>query len=104
MYKIQTPDGKFVDMPMMTGSMFSEMADNVAPLMDYRIINRAMGRTFKPYDVESEVVKPFTKNVQDAVQYGKFKLNEVIGKDNVSVVNPYEKGVISVKIRKRYDD
>lgn len=97
MYKIQTPDGKFVDMPMMTGSMFSEMADNVAPLMDYRIINRAMGRMFKPYDVESEVVKPFTKNVQDAVQYGKFKLNEIIGKDNVSVVNPYEKGVISVK-------
>jgi hypothetical protein len=96
-YRIRTPDGAYVDMPMMTGSMFSEMADNVAPLLDYRILNRAMGRMFKHYEQDKEIVSVFTRNIQDAKQFGKYKMQQLLGKDNISVVNPYDDGVISAK-------
>ena len=39
MYNMKNPvTGEMVDMPVMTGSMFSEMADNIAPLMDYKLV------------------------------------------------------------------
>ena len=98
MRTIKAPDGSAVDMPMMTGSMFSEMADNIAPLMDYKILQRAMGRMFKSYDTDN--IRPgeiFSKNVKDTMDYGKYKFRKVLGDDDVSLVNPFEKGVISVK-------
>ena len=95
MYTIKAPDGSSVNMPMMTGSMFSEMSDNVAPLLDYRIIQGSMSRMFKAYDKDVEIQKVMTKNISDAWEYGKFKFNQGFG--DATRVNPYEKGVISVK-------
>ena len=97
MYRIKTPDGAYVDMPMMTGSMFSEMADNIAPLMNYKILHRAMGRMWKSYDEAEDIGNVFTKNLNDAWDFGKYNVNKLFGDANVSKVNPYDTGVISVK-------
>ena len=34
----------------MTASLFDEMQDNIAPLLDYRLLDKAMGKMFKPYE------------------------------------------------------
>jgi len=99
MYRIKTPDGKYVDMPMMTGSMLTEMSDNVVPLMNHKIIQRAMGRMWQPYskDLQKDIAAMdiFKKNVQDVVDYGKYKLRK--SADGTDLKNPYEEGVITVK-------
>ena len=97
MYNMKNPvTGEMVDMPVMTGSMFSEMADNIAPLMDYKLLNRAMSGMFQVYD-DAEVLGIFSRNVKNVFDYGKYRYRKLLNTDDVSLVNPFEDGVISVK-------
>lgn len=100
MYRIKAPDGSVVDMPMMTGSMLSEMTDNVVPLMNHKIIERSMSRLWKSYSntpgaPEAQPFDIIKKNFKDVVDYGKYQFRK--SKDGIDLDNPYKDGIISVK-------
>jgi len=83
-------DGKH--MQAMTASLFSEMVDNVAPLLDYRLVDRAMRKMFRPYKELSPGVFKEESFLYDTKQFIKYL--KPWGDD---VPNPFDKGVFPVK-------
>jgi hypothetical protein len=82
-------DGKAVNMEHVTAHLFSEMSDDVVPLLDYKAINRAMGKVFRA-DASEEALTGAAGFVYDAKQYAKFKFGAI---DD----NPFENGIINTK-------
>lgn len=79
----------------MTANLFTEMQDNIAPLVDYRLLEKAMGGWFRPYKFTPEGV--FTKdkyqfNLKDIKQFKKY-----ISPFDETGINPLAEGVISTK-------
>ena len=79
----------------MTASLFDEMQDNIAPLLDYRLLNKAMGKMFKPYEKVGDGTFQKSNFRHDMGQWTKYHAPWV--KDSKNAVNPFEPGVISVK-------
>ena len=78
-----------------TASMLSEMQDNIAPLLDYRLIERALGPLFKAYP-EGQYVR--TSFLGDVKAYGKYKSqNKWWGKTGDDLPNPFDDGILNVK-------
>ena len=82
-------DGNPKNIQHVTAQLFSEMSDNVIPLLDYRIVNRAMGKVFKAQP-GGEALTGIRGFAYDVNQYKKFKFNQ-------TDVNPFEKGIINTK-------
>ena len=79
----------------MTASLFDEMQDNIAPLLDYRLLDKAMGRMFKPYEKIGDGVYKRASFRYDTQQWLKYHAPWSKNPDNLP--NPFEPGVISVK-------
>ena len=81
-----------------SASMLSEMQDNIAPLIDYRLIERAVSPLFKAYPngefKRTSILLDTQKYIKHKTQHSKFW-----GKasDGVDVPNPFEEGIINVK-------
>ena len=65
------------------------MSDDVVPLLDYKALNRAMGKVFRA-DASEEALTGAAGFVYDAKQYAKFKFGAI---DE----NPFENGIINTK-------
>ena len=79
----------------MTASLFDEMQDNIAPLLDYRLLDKAMGRMFKPYKEIGEGVYVRSSFTYDTKQWLKYHAPWAKNPDDLP--NPFEAGAISVK-------
>jgi len=79
----------------MSGSLFSEMQDNIAPLMDYRLIERAVGPLFKAYpDNQFKATTILT----DTKKYAKYKTQHFSwNKADDAIPNPFDDGILNVK-------
>ena len=79
----------------MSGSMFSEMQDNIAPLMDYRLIERALGPLFKAYPDNQFKA---TSILSDSKKYIKYKTQHLSwNKADDVIPNPFDDGILNVK-------
>lgn len=79
----------------MSGSMFSEMQDNIAPLMDYRLIERALGPLFKAYPDNQFKA---TSILSDSKKYIKYKTQHLSwNKAEDAIPNPFDDGILNVK-------
>ena len=87
-------DGKLIQ--TMTGSLFSEMQDNIAPLLDYRLIDRAIKPLYKAYP-EGKYIK--ASPLTDAKQFLKYKKQHSKWGKNVDEMtpNPFDDGILNVK-------
>ena len=95
---LETGEAVFADgkhMQAMTASLFSEMQDNIAPLLDYRLVDRAMRKMFKPYEKIGEEFIGKPSLTYDTKQWMKYHAPWSKNPDNLP--NPFEKGVISVQ-------
>lgn len=80
-----------------SASMLTEMQDNIAPLMDYRLVDRALSPLFRAYP-DGQFTR--TSILSDTKKYVKYKTqhSKVWGtKDGVELPNPFEDGIINVK-------
>ena len=55
-----------------------------------------MSGMFQVYD-DAEVLNVFSRNIKNVFDYGKYRYRKLLNTDDVSLVNPFEDGVISVK-------
>ena len=79
----------------MSGSMFSEMQDNIAPLLDYRLLERALGPLFKAYPDNQFKA---TSILSDTKKYVKYKTQHLSwNKAEDAIPNPFDDGILNVK-------
>lgn len=79
----------------MSGSMFSEMQDNIAPLLDYRLLERALGPLFKAYPDNQFKA---TSILSDSKNYLKYKTQHLSwNKADDAIPNPFDDGILNVK-------
>ncbi len=84
-------DGKPKNVEHVTAHLFSEMSDNVVPLLDYRIVNRAMGKVFRAQP-GGEAITGVRGFAYDSKEFVKFA-----SPFSDRTTNPFKGGLINTK-------